>query len=120
MLRKESFLWFKKDVLAVSETCVILHNMLVRLNQEGIFQDEASEDGEVINLVTELYDEERSRGQEREVERTEQQQQDADGSEDWVSRLEELEIREGFMTSSAGFQALREDLTKAAEERRRR
>lgn len=58
MLGKESYLYFKRDVLDVSETCVILNNMLVRLNQEWSSEEEISEDKTIVNLVTELYEEE--------------------------------------------------------------
>lgn len=56
VLRKKSYLWRKNEFLAVSESCVILHKMLVRMIQEGLFQEDANIDGHFVNFVTELYE----------------------------------------------------------------
>lgn len=58
VLRKEAYLWRDRDVLAVSETCFILHNVLFRMNQEGYLEGDATEYSQTVNLVTELYEEE--------------------------------------------------------------
>eukprot|EP00171_Calliarthron_tuberculosum_P002978 IDg2978t1 len=111
VLRRESFLWCKNDVVAVSETCVILHNMLVRMNEEGKFQSDAAEDGQGFNIVTELWDEEIARAQERDIEREEQHDAaEHVANEDGRIDLEALRIKESVLTSSIGFNALREEL----------
>jgi len=118
VLRKESNLWLKKDVLAVSETCVILQNIFVRMNQEGAFQEETSHEGESINLVTELYEHECGQAQQREIERKDQEEIATYKAENGgVLDMESMQIREGIMKSSNGFQALRDDLMKALQER---
>lgn len=54
MLREEVFSWFKKNVIKVSEVCVMLNNM----KQEGVFIENAQADEQGANLVAELYEEE--------------------------------------------------------------
>ena len=51
--------WNLDDIVCVSESCCILHNMIVRIHQNGEFRNEA--DG--INVITEFYnvDREQSR-----------------------------------------------------------
>lgn len=50
----------KKDVLAVTETCMILHNTVVRMSQEEAFEKNASEKGDFMDLVSHIYDKEES------------------------------------------------------------
>lgn len=38
-----------------SYACVILHNMLVRMNQAGAFARDELEEGPLLNIVEELY-----------------------------------------------------------------
>ena len=112
VLRKDFFLWNKKDVIAVSETYVILHNMLMRMNQDGPFQDEAAQDEEIVNFVTELYDLEWERATERRNESEMEQNNSAfQVDEDGLLDLEAFQIRESILTSSVCFQGLRDDLT---------
>lgn len=121
VLRKESYLWRKKEVLAVSRTCVILHNMLVRMNQEVCFEDDFIEEGQTVNIVTEVYQEECRRANERDVERNGHLQKTAlEIDENGQVDLDLLRARDSFMTNPVGFQRLREDLILAVEERRRR
>lgn len=45
VLGSESELWDVTDVVVVPEVCVILHNMLIRMEQVGAFvEDTAAED----------------------------------------------------------------------------
>lgn len=39
VLEKESHLFWKRNVLAVNETCVILHNMLDKMSRELYLED---------------------------------------------------------------------------------
>lgn len=121
VLRKGPFLWNKSNVLAVSHICVIIHNMLVRLNQERIFQNETMEDGETIDLLTELYNKERIMANNRCNEREKQLEESRiDIDENGCSNVEYSDICEIFLTSSVGFETLREDIALAAEDRSRR
>jgi hypothetical protein len=51
ILRREIRCWELDDIISIANTCMILHNMIVRMHMNGDFDDEA--DG--INLITEFY-----------------------------------------------------------------
>ena len=40
----------QKCILAVSDTSIIIRNILVRMNQEGSFQEGVTEDGAMVNF----------------------------------------------------------------------
>ncbi|PXF49903.1 ATP-dependent zinc metalloprotease FTSH 5, mitochondrial [Gracilariopsis chorda] len=94
--------------------------MLVRMNQEGFFVEDSQAEGQGVNLITELHDEETFCLQER---RTEELQQEQEAKEaimvDGGLDLEALCIKESVITSPIGFSALRKDLIRCMEERRR-
>jgi len=105
----------------MSETCIILHNMLVRMNQEGVPQEDVHEEVSMFGVVGELYEEERTRYESRTAEKETQGQLldgliDADGNSDF----EAMRIRESSMTLSTGFYALRQDLVNMVHRRGRR
>lgn len=57
-MKKHCFLWYIDDIIFGCKTCVILHNMLVRMAQNGDFYEDEAEYPNGINLVTELHDDE--------------------------------------------------------------
>jgi len=50
ILRRELKVWELDDIILISKTCVILHNLIVRMQQNGDFRDEAAG----ANLITEF------------------------------------------------------------------
>lgn len=54
ILRRESFLGYNKIFVNLSEVCLILHNMLVPMNQEDRFIEDSHAEGQGINLITEM------------------------------------------------------------------
>lgn len=54
IFRHESHYWDKRDVLGIYECRIILQNVVVCMSQNGMFQEDAT--GEV-NLVTEFIEE---------------------------------------------------------------
>lgn len=52
ILRKEMRNWDLIDIVDISNTCVFIHNMIVKMQQEGLFHDKAGN----TNVVTELID----------------------------------------------------------------
>lgn len=56
ILRRESFLFCKEDVISASNACVILHNVIVRMDMLGGFVKDLVEDNELMDIVTELGD----------------------------------------------------------------
>ena len=70
-LRYEDFRWFKSSIITSSHTCVILHNMIVRMNQEGYFSDDIAEEDEDFNLITEMRERERTNADQRRLEQLE-------------------------------------------------
>lgn len=57
MLRKDFILWLIKNVVKVSEACVILQNISLLMNEEGSFSEDDMADKQRVNLVTGLSNE---------------------------------------------------------------
>lgn len=55
ILRHESALWDLRDIVRVGETCVILHNMLVRMSQNNLFLSEGFANYDTPELVAQFY-----------------------------------------------------------------
>lgn len=51
ILRREVRVWDLIYILAYSNTCIILHNMIVRILQEGAFSEEVGD----VDVVSELF-----------------------------------------------------------------
>lgn len=45
---------YLEDIVKVSETCVILQNLIVRMHQEGEFTEDIQKEEGKINILTEL------------------------------------------------------------------
>lgn len=56
MLRDESALWDFRDIVRVSETCVNLHYMLVRMSQNNLFFSEGFPNEDTPELVAQFFD----------------------------------------------------------------
>ncbi len=54
ILRLEFETWDLDNIISIANTCVILHNMIVRMQQDGEFFEEVGD----INVVTELLEKE--------------------------------------------------------------
>lgn len=52
VLRKESFYCDRDDLVRMTDTCVIIHNMVVRIVENGLLKSDLCE--EVVRLVTEF------------------------------------------------------------------
>lgn len=59
-LRKPTCLWFMDDIIFGCKACVILHNVLVRMQQNGSFREDEKEYPDGINLVTECFENEQA------------------------------------------------------------
>lgn len=53
IIRRENRRWEKEEVLIVSEVCVILHNLHMKMGEKGAF----NEDGEGSDILMELQEE---------------------------------------------------------------
>lgn len=53
ILRLELEEWYFDDIIAISNTCVILHNLIVRMQQNGEFYEEVGDTNVVKELCTE-------------------------------------------------------------------
>lgn len=56
MLRMENQYWFKEDIAGMSECCIILLNMIIKMNEENLFYGEFYKGGNVV-LLEEFYTE---------------------------------------------------------------
>lgn len=52
----------------VGEACLIPQNVLVRMNQEGLFGQDEDENGQVIDLMSDLNNEEKTFSEKRRTE----------------------------------------------------
>lgn len=121
VMRKESFIWYKKNVAKVSKVCVIIHYMLVPMNQERLFAEDLQTEAQGANIITELYEEEATGLNERREERTQQEEEaEATVMVDDRFDMEALLIKESILMSSLGFNALCKELVKCVEENGRR
>lgn len=64
ILPREIRSWELDDVVSIAETCIILHSLIVRMQQNGYFLEEAG--GE--NLITEFLNKEVQEAKEAAVE----------------------------------------------------
>lgn len=54
ILRRKEYRWFKGDIIDSSKVCVTSHNMLIRINENGCFAEDVSEDEGLLNVIEEL------------------------------------------------------------------
>ena len=65
ILRYEDKRWYKSEIIKSSRVCVILHNMIVRMSQTGLFASDIESEEEEFNIISEMYDDEKVRAIER-------------------------------------------------------
>lgn len=58
ILRKENHYWEDSFIVRISGVCVTLHNMMVRMNQYGMFDEEVQSDATRVDIISQFYDEE--------------------------------------------------------------
>lgn len=113
VLRLESHWWDLQDIVATSETCVIIHNLLICMRKNGTLEVDSGEEG--IDLLTE-FDE----GDEEEVPVqstntaggtvTEEGAQSSEVEPDLEAAMAELDVVHSMMTSEEEYWTLREEL----------
>ena len=112
ILRNEDFRWYKGDILICSRTCVILHNILVRMNQEGHFVEDLAAEADDFNIITEMFEYEQRSAATRYLERENRavhvQNEIAEIAPG--SLLEEMFLREVELTCEAAHHAMQEEL----------
>lgn len=109
VMRRESMLWASDDVVSVSECCVILHNMLIRMWQRGEFEEDMEEGN--VDIVAELYEEELQRGvmSRQETMDTLEELRETQ-TENVTFDLEQMFVRETFYTSPVAYYDLQQEL----------
>lgn len=65
VLRRESELWNVEDVVLVSEVCVILHNILIRIQQSSGFDEEIQVEDTTLDMIAQFIEEDTDRLRER-------------------------------------------------------
>lgn len=113
----ELFYWYKEYIIMISYTCIILNNVLVRMNRVGLFVEGEKEEERLVDVVEELYHEEIANGnssRQEEEEHVNTQEIKDDRNPDW----EKLEIFEQSMTSCTTFLSLRNSLVRSVRELR--
>lgn len=58
ILRNEDYRWFKGDIVECSNTCLILDNFLIRINEAKCFIRDVEEEGVQLDVISKMYDEE--------------------------------------------------------------
>lgn len=123
VLRRENNFWHIERIIDLTHCCVILHNLLVSLHQKGVFDDEVREE-EGLEVVSELYDEERA---ERNIRKNEKKRGVSRGTGRY-ERMSESDVRlffenmqmtESSITSYSGHMELRSDLIQSSVENMR-
>lgn len=109
IMRREFLGWDINEILKITNVCVILHNMMVRMNQNGDLTEEMGED----DAVTEIMDMEQEMSEQSWIEYNEnvvlvqesrEEQLEAEG--------ERLIMKEYFLTNVYEHESLKEELIK--------
>lgn len=99
--------WYLEDILRISDTCSILHNMIIRMQQN----EDSCDEGAGTDLVTEWYDVEQAAADER---RSELQQNVATVTPQTIDDAEEeaerMIVTQMEYTDNVDFFSLRADL----------
>ena len=111
-LRVEDFRWNLEDIIVSSEACVITHNLLIRMNESGVFVGEADDEDEEFNMVTEMYDDDLRNAATRATERDEQERvvSEEDDALNATELVEEIFLRESELSSFSLHCSLKRDL----------
>lgn len=117
ILRREIRKWELDSIIQITNVCVLLHNMIIRMHQNGEFEEEAGG----INVVTELLEEEEQmRGEsymEFEENRRIIEQQIVPNVDEEIERLL---VREMMLTSQDGHMELMEEMIRMVDENAKR
>lgn len=105
VLRHEDYRWNKEEIVNTSNVCVILHNMLVRMNQNGVFIDDIAEEEAGFNLVEEMWIEE----QEQADARAEEVANDEGAAQAGDRTPMDYLILENMLTSREGHESLKSE-----------
>ena len=112
ILPYEDFRWDKEEILMTTKVCCILHNLLVRMNQEGHFVEDLEAEGDDFNIILEMLAREQEELYMREHER---EQRDHDLHNEMVGLegtelVEEMFLREAELSSEEMHQAVKREL----------
>ena len=120
ILQKESFYWYERDIMNMNFACIILHNMIVRLNEQGAFKEDEEEEDDSFNMVTELYDDEQKAANgHAESDYPPMEMWNAASPESNPDDMDTEEgEQEGLLTSEIAFRSLQQDLVRALGLRR--
>ena len=77
ILRLENYRWDREEVVAISNTCVVLHNLLIRMYQPGLFAEDLAEELGDVDMICEMHNAEGVSAATREEEMQQQQQERA-------------------------------------------
>lgn len=111
ILRREIRKWDLIDIIDISNTCVILHNLIVRMQQEGLFDAELEWGENVVIELIQMVDNERNQSK---LSQQEYQQNivlaDARMSTNPEQQIDELLLRELQMTDTDAHHQLMAEL----------
>lgn len=112
-LRKKCLLWYKEDIIVGSRCCVTLHNMMVRMAQQGDFlEDDVESPG--VDVVAEIYREaNHANGSNSLYGRVQDDDSDEEADDDFEDGLETYAVRPEIMTERSAFVSLRNDLIRS-------
>lgn len=60
VLRVDNNFWYREDVAGMTEICIIIQNLLVRMAQKGLFEGEIEDEDGNVNKISQFYQEEQS------------------------------------------------------------
>ena len=115
ILRREFKTWDKELIISVTNVCVILNNMIVRMHQKGELLDEVGN----INVVSEMLEEEEERlgivHEEYDANLADMEQMELDDEE---AEQERLLYEEYCLTNVEGHHTLTDDVIELVRRRR--
>lgn len=100
ILRRENMRWDKREIVRISETCVILHNILIRMMQKGAFDEEVGAGETASDIICELCEEEATFADQTRVEQ-EAVDEDIEGGvlSDEVAEADRLFLLDSILTN---------------------
>ena len=111
ILRLENHRWDREEIIGISNTCVILHNLLIRMSQRGCFAEDIAEELEDIDIIGEMHAAEgaRSATREEELQALQQERAEVEASLDPEELVDDLILRETELTSGELHDRLQRD-----------
>lgn len=105
--------WDRSEIVWISETCVVIDNLLIRMCSLGVFDEEVGAGEDASNIIEELYTADAGHAQQGSTEQEEMSNElDADILSGASAEAEILFILESFLTSEVIHESLKKELAK--------